>query len=88
MGLFAKKSSKADEYDAQAKEYERQAREEARKRDENEKRLKSGKSQDPHADRYMIREHESNRYVAAKTAETLREFAKHERRRWFAPPTK
>ncbi|KAB8192578.1 hypothetical protein FH608_024055 [Nonomuraea phyllanthi] len=88
MGWFDKKSVKADQWEAEAKEYDREARAEASKAEGYRNSLKSGKSSDPGADRYMIREHQANQWVAAKNAQTLREFAKHERRRWWAPPPK
>lgn len=73
----------ADTLMKQAEDEARKAGEEARKAAQFRKSLKSGKSDDPAADAYMIHEHEGNRRIAEQTARVLREFAKCERSRWF-----
>lgn len=68
--------------DEQAAKARREAREAARYR----KSLKSGKSQDPHADRYFIREHEENRRIAEAGARSFRQMAEQQElqaRSWF-----
>ncbi|TMS00210.1 hypothetical protein [Nonomuraea basaltis] len=62
------------------------AREEKQKAEEYQKRLDSGQSTDRHADRYLARQHDSNRRVAAANAKDWGEAAEELRRPWWAPP--
>ncbi|NJP24480.1 hypothetical protein FLW53_09710 [Microbispora sp. SCL1-1] len=63
MGLFSKKNPQADAWAQRAREAAAQARESGRKADECRRRLASGTSEDRHADRYMLRQHEADRRV-------------------------
>ncbi|MCT9932468.1 hypothetical protein N5079_19895 [Planotetraspora sp. A-T 1434] len=84
MGLFNKKGQiRAQEWDKRADQEAATARAEARKADAYRRSLASGKSQDPAADRYMIRQHDSNRRVAAANARDFRKTAERSRKWWL-----
>lgn len=87
MGLFSSKKSREraaeiERLEAAERGYAQEARDEARTADKYRQNLASGKSQDPAADRYMIRQHEENRRLAAANAHDFRTSAK-AARRWF-----
>lgn len=75
--------AEAEQLLQQAEEEQRKAQEEARQAARFRKSLRSGRSTDPGADAYMVREHEANRRIAERNASTLRKFARSERSRWF-----
>lgn len=62
------------------------AREEKRKAKDYQERLDSGRSTDRGADRYMARQHDSFRRVAAANAKDWGEAAEELRKPWWAPP--
>lgn len=89
MGLFGpskastERKARAEQNEKRAAEYSRKARKETQEAEKYRKSLRSGKSQDPAADRYMIREHEANRRTAASNAKGFQKAAEFERKRWF-----
>ncbi|WP_326646035.1 hypothetical protein OG884_15400 [Streptosporangium sp. NBC_01755] len=84
MGLFSskKKAAEAEKWEKKAETYSKEAREEARKAAKHTELLRSGKSTDPAADRYMIREHDGNRRVAEANARDCRFNAETTRKWW------
>ena len=85
MGLFGNRKefkAKAEEYTKLANKEAKSAREEAKKAAAYKKSLKSG-SDDPAADRYLFRQHDSNRRIYEANARDLRKGAEFQRKRWF-----
>jgi hypothetical protein len=66
----------------QADDAAKDASAEAKKVEGYRQSLKSGKSDDPAADRYMIRQHDSARRIAEANAKDYRDTAKNTRK-WF-----
>lgn len=84
MGPFSKRRADADRWDAEATRSAKEAREAVREADKYGKSLASGQSDDPAADRFLQREHDSDRRVAAANARDFRKLAKPStKKRWF-----
>jgi hypothetical protein len=86
MGLFGNRKefkANAAQFTKIAETEAKAAREAARKVAAYKKSLKSGKSGDPAADRYLIRQHDASRRIHQANARDFKRSADAERKRWF-----